>query len=448
MDKALISRAEKIRDETGVSKNTAYRVGALLYDLLEYVNEKCVTKVDFQKDFLTSGFGDSEERGITQRFFTELIQYKALFTNLGIVDETLSDGFSDVAEGYYTYQKGYNEGEVVNGILIVSNVSYPGAIARTQVKQELGRIYIRSFDSDERVWLEWQDLQETFFKSELGNGTDCGLTQRYLSEILGSETTSESEDGSIWGKLISIAQDILSTSHDVSTLQSDSERHDTVRFDGIVNDASIVIEGVTNAEGGEVLFVASKRRFAYRLGDRYYSHWAGVNGYMNDKNRVLADKVYLCGNKTYVYHNGALLSTDDEALGIAITANANAGSALSKIEEISTVGNVMLDQLDMLTDPLSAVSTYSVFYQGQKIGVLHCFTNARADVITQCFEANWDIDVAGNLLPDYNVTELRSLIRIYNISSGDISGEIPIGSWGRWKYNQKVITLSGGVIIE
>lgn len=404
--------------------------------------------ISYQETFLKSVFGDNKGYGITQKFFTEQIEGKTLYTNLGIVDDTYSDGFAEVIKaGYYTYQKGYNEGEVVNGILIVSNVSYPGATSLTQLKQELGKTYIRAFDIDERVWLEWQDIQKTFFQSELGDGTDCGLTQKFLSEILGSETNSESEDGSVWGKLKSIVDDVFNISKEVSTLETDSERRDTVRFDGIVNDASIVIEGITNAEGGEVLFVASKRKFAYFLNNRYYSYWSGFNDYQ-DSGKVHTDKVYLCANKAYVYHNGALLSTDYEALGIAITANANAGSALSKIEEISTVGNVMLDQLDMLTDPLSAVSTYSVFYQGQKIGVLHCFTNARADIITQCFEANWDIDVAGNLLPDYNVTELRSLIRIYNISSVDIANEIPLRTWGRWKYNQKVITLSGGVIIE
>ena len=39
--------------------------------------------------------------------------------------------------------------------MIVSNVSYPGAIAQTQVKQELGKTYIRTFDIDERIWGEW-----------------------------------------------------------------------------------------------------------------------------------------------------------------------------------------------------------------------------------------------------------------------------------------------------
>lgn len=111
---------------------------------------------DRQSSHFVSDFGNSEEHGITQKFFTGLIQNKTLFSNLGIVDETFSDGFSDVTTpGYYTYQKGYNEGEVVNGILIVSNVSYPGAIAQTQVKQELGKTYIRTFDIDERIWGEW-----------------------------------------------------------------------------------------------------------------------------------------------------------------------------------------------------------------------------------------------------------------------------------------------------
>ena len=448
MDEKLIKRAEKIRDETGISKNTAYRIGALLFDLLEYVNEAYVTKADFQKNFLTSTFGNSEEYGITQKFFTEQIEGKTLYTNLGIVDDTYSDGFAEVTKaGYYTYQKGYNEGEVVNGILIVSKVSYPGSFSWSQLRYELGKTYCREYDIDERVWLEWQDIQKTFFKSELGDGTDCGLTQKFLSEIFGSEANSESEDGSVWGKLKSIVDDVFSISKEVSTLETDNERHATVRFDKIITDASIVIEGITNTEGGEVVFVASKSKFAYLLNNRYYSQWPGFNDYQ-DSGKVHTGKVYLCANKAYVYHEGVLLATDEEALGVAIVAGANANSALKKIEKISTVVNVTIDQLDTLIDPVSETSFYTVFYRLRKIGTLNCVTNAQADVITQCLEANCDIDVSGNLLLDNNVTEPRSLVRTYNISSENIVHEIPRGSWGRWKYNQKVITLEGGIIIE
>lgn len=109
---------------------------------------------------------------------------------------------------------------------------------------------------------------------------------------------------------------------------------------------------------------------------------------------------------------------------------------------------VTLDQLDTLTDPLSTISSYTVYYQNQKIGILQCFTNSRADIVTQNFDGNWDIDVTGNLLSDCYVTEPRSLVRTYNISSDDISGEIPVRTWGRWHYNQKVIKPSGGIIIE
>lgn len=39
------------------------------------------------------------------------------------------------------------------------------------------------------------------------------------------------------------------------------------------------------------------------------------------------------------------------------------------------------------------------------------------------------------------------LTRTYNINAPNIP-DIPKGSWGKWEYNQKVITLNGGIIIE
>nr|DAS20563.1 MAG TPA: hypothetical protein [Caudoviricetes sp.] len=164
---------------------------------------------------VVSSFGESEVEAISQKFFTEQIKNK-IFTNLGIVDETLSDGFSDVTTpGYYTYQKGYNEGEVVNGILIVSNVSYPGAIARTQVKQELGKTYIRSFDIDERIWSEWEEIgsdKKVIEESDINNTalvpdlykvkTESGNGIGYFHLIVGLSTggqiTQTKIDGNIF----------------------------------------------------------------------------------------------------------------------------------------------------------------------------------------------------------------------------------------------------------
>jgi hypothetical protein len=478
----LKQKALQIRDEVEDSANSAYRVGGLFKEIVD-VFEKYLPPTD--------QLGDSILKGITQKAFTDhvrsiendlgnettsesedgsiwgklisiiqdstsnsqsissiegILDKASLFKKLGVITD-LADLDDYITEGFYTYTKNVNEDELINGILIVSKVSYPGSFSWSQLRYELGKTYCREYDIDERVWLEWQDIQKNFFKSELGDGTNCGLTQKFLSEILGSEANSESEDGSVWGKLKSIVDDVFSISKEVSTLETDNERHATVRFDKIITDASIVIEGITNTEGGEVVFVASKSKFAYLLNNRYYSQWPGFNDYQ-DSGKVHTGKVYLCANKAYVYHEGVLLATDEEALGVAIVAGANANSALKKIEKISTVVNVTIDQLDTLIDPVSETSFYTVFYRLRKIGTLNCVTNAQADVITQCLEANCDIDVSGNLLLDNNVTEPRSLVRTYNISSENIVHEIPRGSWGRWKYNQKVITLEGGIIIE
>lgn len=162
---------------------------------------------------VVSSFGESEVEAISQKFFTEQIKNK-IFTNLGIVDETFSDGFSDVTAGYYTYQKGY-EGEVVNGILIVSNVSYPGAIARTQVKQELGKTYIRAFDIDKRVWDKWEEIgsdKKVIKESDINNTalvpdmykvkTESGNGIGYFHLIIGLSTggqiTQTKIDGNIF----------------------------------------------------------------------------------------------------------------------------------------------------------------------------------------------------------------------------------------------------------
>ncbi len=66
------------------------------------------------------------------------------------------------------YQKEYNEGEAVKGLLVVSEVSYPGVVATMQVKHELGKTYRRSFNPDEMVWDEWTTF--SVYEEAISNG--------------------------------------------------------------------------------------------------------------------------------------------------------------------------------------------------------------------------------------------------------------------------------------
>lgn len=424
---------------------------------------------------VVSEYGDSETAAISQKFFTDQFKNETLFTDLGIVDETISDDFAKITtEGYYTYQKGYNEGEAVKGILIVSNVSYPGATALTQVKMELGMTYIRSFDIDERIWGEWvtnnvyEDAREngyagdrktfykslsvidnlsiikivnyddidtiktsgiynvrdsdsitsdimfvassgehdltkqiyintnpnfiipemawrthdgkkwsewrTFkdlFKSELGNGIDCGISQKFFTDTIGSEATSEMEDTSVWGKLISIEAAIAETLMDI-------RKNSSARFDDIITNASIVIGGITNATGGKVVYVPSKNRFAYLLNDRYYENWPGYENYIGADKKVITDKVYLCGNRMYVYHDSSLLPSDEYAATLASKADVNAQKALDALSDING-----FRFSDNLTIKLSDGKTFGKFMNGD---VIHCKGMTAIEVIQMALD--------------------------------------------------------------
>lgn len=216
----------------------------------------------------------------------ELKKLGSIVTDLGIVSD-ISDDFADIFQpGYYIYQNGDNEygvGEAVKGILIVSNVSYPGEIGKTQVKIELGKTYERSFDVDERVWDKWEEIY---------------ITYRDLLEITGTKVTSESGDGSIWGELKRVGNLL-------SDQESEMRKFSTVRFDRIEN-SLLHIEGITGSMGGEVVFASQNKRFCYLYDDKAYENWPGCGDYFDTKGKTYRDKIYLCDDKAYVFFNGDL----------------------------------------------------------------------------------------------------------------------------------------------
>lgn len=319
-----------------------------------------------------------------------------------------------------------------------------------------------------------------------------------IENDLGNESTSESEDGSIWGKLISITQGVSSNStlideikktlsgvslfQDLGLIKNLDSLDDTdtkgyytynLHRKGMEAIMGVLAVSTVALEDSGSLTVYGTQQVRYELGRAYrrkmlaggWEEWEEVSG----KQLKELGTIPLSGLDNPDLETGIYLYLSEDNVPGMLYVNHPASNTIGceqhrifRGQIYSRLYNkrngawtawssndyVTLDQLDTLTDPLSTISSYTVYYQSKKIGILQCFTNSRADIVTQSFDGNWDIDVMGCFLPDCYVTEPRSLVRTYNISSADISGEIPIGSWGRWNYNQKVIKPEGGIIIE
>ena len=162
-----------------------------------------------------------------------------------------------------------------------------------------------------------------------------------LSDNVGTEEASESEDRTVWGKLKSLSDDANSTSQDVSSLMVDFVHHSTERFDEIATDSSIVLEqSSATAEGGKIVFIASKGKFAYFVDNKYYPSWKGVDNYMNtDRTHPHENKIYLFGNKSYIYYAGTLLSADSDAMQLAASADLSAKAAKKLAEGAQTTAS-------------------------------------------------------------------------------------------------------------
>lgn len=162
-----------------------------------------------------------------------------------------------------------------------------------------------------------------------------------LSDNVGTEEASESEDGTVWGKLKSLSDNANSTSQDVSSLMVDFVHHSTERFDEIATDSSIVLEqSSATAEGGKIVFIASKGKFAYFVDNKYYPSWKGVDNYMNtDRTHPHENKIYLFGNKSYIYYAGTLLSADSDAMQLAASADLSAKAAKKLAEGAQTTAS-------------------------------------------------------------------------------------------------------------
>lgn len=85
----------------------------------------------------------------------------------------------------------------------------------------------------------------------------------------------------------------------------------SVRFDDMVEDANVLAQSTTQA-GGEVVYIRSKKVFAYRVGVQHYKNWSvkGVTSadlYMNEaRTEPLSNKVYLLGVELYMRGRGTV----------------------------------------------------------------------------------------------------------------------------------------------
>lgn len=82
----------------------------------------------------------------------------------------------------------------------------------------------------------------------------------------------------------------------------------SVRFDGFVDRASILLAPYGGSEIGRIVYVRSSRVFAYSVGDKYYNNWAGkpkADLFFEEGSRttVAKDKTYICDGKIYVWGN-------------------------------------------------------------------------------------------------------------------------------------------------
>lgn len=141
-----------------------------------------------------------------------------------------------------------------------------------------------------------------------------------MNERIGTENGSSSEDGSVWGKLRSLIDDFTGLTQEVSILDSQNRDSHPARFDGIVEDAEITL--TSSAAIGQIIFVKSKGKFAFRTGSEgsymYHSNWPSADDYLNaDRTKVLTEKIYLSKNKAYVYNGGSLYPADNEAIELS-----------------------------------------------------------------------------------------------------------------------------------
>ncbi len=153
-------------------------------------------------------------------------------------------------------------------------------------------------------------------KSDEAFSKVLALLDRSVTETnnkIGSKSGSESHDGSVWGEMIGLSEDIIRMSEDVSALQVEDRRRHPARFDRI-EESLLYIEGVTNKMDGEVVFAAANKKFCYVIDDRAYANWPGAGDFFGSDNKIYPGKIYLCRNKAYVYWEGNLygIGADDQ----------------------------------------------------------------------------------------------------------------------------------------
>lgn len=170
MNEELIKRAEGIRDEVGIGKNTAYRVGSFLGDLLAWVEERFERiKPDLSID-VTGGFSVLDTLNRPDKCGWYMLTVGGMPAYMMLIT---SDSMRHVVTQFV-----YGNSVIDSSGGITGHQDYSTTI--------LIRTYNISApnlpDIPVRTWGKWRYLQDTFLKSEFGASVTDAITQKFFTD--------------------------------------------------------------------------------------------------------------------------------------------------------------------------------------------------------------------------------------------------------------------------
>lgn len=170
MNKELIKRAEGIRDEPGIGKNTAYRVGSFLGDLLAWVEERFERiKPDLSVD-VTGGFSVLDTLNRPDKCGWYMLTVGGMPAYMMLIT---SDSMRHVVTEFLFGNSVINEdGE------IKSHEDYSTTILMRTYNIDAPMLP----DVPRGTWSKWKYLQESFLKSEFGASVTDAVTQKFFTE--------------------------------------------------------------------------------------------------------------------------------------------------------------------------------------------------------------------------------------------------------------------------
>lgn len=278
-------KSEHVEGDLGVGKDLA--VGGQTI-----VQGDVLAKSDLTVEgFLYAKNIKSPEKGM----FTSLEELKTVYPQpeagwWAIVGMTFPADVYQVINGQWTYS-GQTEGDIT---LQLSSIDGNTSVIKMKRYQSIAWNSNNPVLAEGEIGLILDDVE----RYKIGDGVTAWRDlpyrgKRVVQEVGGSEVDVISQKA--------VTEALVEKDNKIQAVRKDASKGITNRFDFVVPTGNIT-QDATTSQVGDVVYVVSQDKFAFKVGTTLYAKWSTYDFYMDEQGNPYRDKLYMLEKSLFGFH--------------------------------------------------------------------------------------------------------------------------------------------------